>query len=270
MFQLRRGAKNPREAWAEAHAPKPAGSRLGRGRDNGYPLPPAQTRAGATNAHGSYLGCWDVWRRSARSDRVAEFGSVEAGCPGLPENLPAQAAALASAPKRSKPHPQHVVAERLQSRPVARNGVILEIPPHHLPKPLPRRRWRYVHPLSQLGSKFFELGRHALADRPAAHREVPGLVAGPTHVGETQKIEGLRLPFSSLLRSLSGIAPELHQARLLRVQFQPELRQPLPQLLQEPLRFCSLLEPQHGVVGVAHASLRACFLRHCSTQRSKT
>ncbi len=30
----------------------------GRGRDTGHPAPPAQTRAGATNAHGSYLGCW--------------------------------------------------------------------------------------------------------------------------------------------------------------------------------------------------------------------
>jgi hypothetical protein len=31
-------------------------SRIGRGRDRGYPLPPAQTRAGAASAHGSYLG----------------------------------------------------------------------------------------------------------------------------------------------------------------------------------------------------------------------
>src|SRR5215831_16001861 len=29
----------------------------GRGRDSGRPLPPAQTRAGAASAHGSYLGC---------------------------------------------------------------------------------------------------------------------------------------------------------------------------------------------------------------------
>ena len=29
----------------------------GRGRDSGCPLPPAQTRAGAASAHGSYLGC---------------------------------------------------------------------------------------------------------------------------------------------------------------------------------------------------------------------
>ena len=50
----------------------------GRGRDSGYPLPPAQTRAGAANAHGSYLGSRDVWRRSAHSDKVAEFGEVAA------------------------------------------------------------------------------------------------------------------------------------------------------------------------------------------------
>ena len=29
----------------------------GRGRDNSYPLPPAQSRAGTASAHGSYLGC---------------------------------------------------------------------------------------------------------------------------------------------------------------------------------------------------------------------
>jgi len=32
----------------------------GRGRDSGYPPPPAQTRAGASNAHGSYLGSRDA------------------------------------------------------------------------------------------------------------------------------------------------------------------------------------------------------------------
>src|SRR5260221_12068312 len=36
---------------------------VGRGRDASYPTPPAQTRAGAINAHGSYLGY--VWRQSA-------------------------------------------------------------------------------------------------------------------------------------------------------------------------------------------------------------
>ena len=42
----------------------------------------------------------------------------------FPEALPTQTAALASTPKRLKPDTQHIVAERLQSRPVTRNGVI--------------------------------------------------------------------------------------------------------------------------------------------------
>ena len=135
----------------------------------------------------------------------------------LPKTLPGQTAALASAPKRLKPDPLHPVAERFQSRPVARNGVILEIPPHHLHEPLPSRRWRYVHPLSQLGPDIVELGCHALADRPPVHREISRLVAGPTDVGEPQKVKGPRLPFSSLLPSLRGMSPEFDQACFLWV-----------------------------------------------------
>src|SRR5437868_5862436 len=45
-------------------------------------------RAGAPNAHGSYLGCWGTWRRRVRSDEVVEFGSAVTGCPGLSEIAP--------------------------------------------------------------------------------------------------------------------------------------------------------------------------------------
>jgi hypothetical protein len=60
----------------------------GRGRDAGFPTPPARTRAGAANAHGSYLGSGYVWRRNARSDTVAGFGLEVVGCRGLPESVP--------------------------------------------------------------------------------------------------------------------------------------------------------------------------------------
>src|SRR5215471_17911137 len=62
--------------------------RNGRGRDSDCSLPPAQTRAGATSAHGSYLRCWDVWRRSARRGRGAGSGPVAAGKPGGLRNAP--------------------------------------------------------------------------------------------------------------------------------------------------------------------------------------
>src|SRR5215469_17780114 len=78
-------------------------------------------------------------------------------------------------------------------------------------------------------------------------REFARLAVCPTNVGETQKAEGLRVPYSTPLPVLSGKAPEFNQARFLRMQLQPEFRQPFPQLLQELLRVLLVLKPQHGV-----------------------
>src|SRR5215467_5085895 len=52
-----------------------------RGRDNGYPLPPARTRAGAASAHGSYLGCLASKRALAASrTRSSPFGLLSRLC----------------------------------------------------------------------------------------------------------------------------------------------------------------------------------------------
>ena len=98
----------------------------------------------------------------------------------------------------------------------------------------------------QLCSNFLELGCQTFTHRLPPYREVARLVVGPTEVGETQKVKGLRLSFSALFPALSGEAPELDQARLLRMQFQPELPQAFPEFVQETFCFGPLLEPQHG------------------------
>jgi hypothetical protein len=72
-------------------------------------------------------------------------------------------------------------------------------------------------PLSQLLLYFFQLDRHAFADRLAVYREIAFLAAPPTTVSETQKVKGLWLPFSSPFPVLGGKPPELYQARLVRV-----------------------------------------------------
>lgn len=50
-------------------------STCGRGRDSSYPLPPAQTRAGAIDAHGSYLGCLASKRSVGYGWRTQTSGS---------------------------------------------------------------------------------------------------------------------------------------------------------------------------------------------------
>src|SRR6266853_5770262 len=67
----------------------PAGKPDGRGRDAGCPTPPAQIRASAPNAHGSYLGSTQsalpdtdaVSRLAVAGRRVSpESGSRSSGC----------------------------------------------------------------------------------------------------------------------------------------------------------------------------------------------
>src|SRR5207302_2182112 len=64
-------------------------------------------------------------------------------------------------------------------------------------------------------------------------------------MSEAQEIERLRLACTTLLSVYGRDAPELSQARFVRMQFQPELPQTIPPFLEEPLRIGSVLEPQH-------------------------
>ena len=69
---------------------------------------------------------------------------------------------------------------------------------------------------------------------------------------ETEKVERFRLALAPGCPVADGEPPELDQPGLLRVQLQPELREPLPQVGQEPLCVPAMLEPHDEIVGVAH------------------
>jgi len=69
----------------------------------------------------------------------------------------------------------------------------------------------------QLRLDFFQLGCPALADGLSQDHEVTRLVARPTNVCDTPKIEGLRFALTPLFPALGGVAPEFYQARLLPV-----------------------------------------------------
>jgi|SRR5580700_9431227 len=76
---------------------------------------------------------------------------------------------------------------------------------------------------------------------------------------EAQKIERLGFSLSSLFPILLGKAPELDPARFVWVKFQTKLLQSLPEVLQEAVCVCLILETQDGVIRVAddhHLALR--------------
>src|SRR5215467_4984354 len=103
----------------------------------------------------------------------------QAGC----ETLPAHAMELAATSKRLYPALQHIAAKRSHPLEIARNGVILEIPLHHLLQPLHGSWYPLVHPLTQLRPNILELGCHAFGDRFPADRESACLVVRPTNGG---------------------------------------------------------------------------------------
>ena len=75
---------------------------------------------------------------------------------------------------------------------------------------------------------------------------------------ETQKIECRWFPFPSLFPIRFGKPPELDQTRFIRVEFQPELCQPLSEILQKAVRIHSTLKAKNTVVGIPnddHVSL---------------
>src|SRR5258708_7306952 len=97
----------------------------------------------------------------------------------------------------------------------------------------------------QLRFYFLELGHHPFLRRLMRHNERSILPALPTVMCEAQKCEGFRFSLSPPLSVLDGEPPELDQPCLLRMQFQAELRQAVPEFFQKTLRLRSALETHH-------------------------
>src|SRR5512142_2195472 len=102
--------------------------------------------------------------------------------------------------------------------------------------------------LLDLAFEGIELGPHPLrvGDPLELEPSLPGL---PARVREAKETERLRLAKLTRLSSLGGIPPELDQPRLLSVQSQVELREPVAQVRPEPLGVAPMLESHHEVVG---------------------
>jgi len=69
---------------------------------------------------------------------------------------------------------------------------------------------------------------------------------------EAEKLERLRLAEPTSLAVTGGVPSELDQARLLGIQIQTELREPVAKLSPEPFGVLPILKPHHEVIGPAH------------------
>src|SRR4051812_39131188 len=96
-----------------------------------------------------------------------------------------------------------------------------------------------------------ELDPHPLRDRDALEHEPPGLGLR-ADVREPQEPERLRLPDSPRRSPLDREAAELDETRLVGMQLQGKLREPLTKIAEELPGVTLMLEPGHEVVGEPH------------------
>src|SRR4249920_2665088 len=100
----------------------------------------------------------------------------------------------------------------------------------------------------QPGLDLGQLGSHPLGDRDALDPE-PSCPVRRADVREAQEVERLRFARTPPASLPGGMPPELEQPGLVRVQLQPEPREPSTKLRQELPRVLLVLEPDHEIVG---------------------
>src|SRR6266700_1738475 len=99
---------------------------------------------------------------------------------------------------------------------------------------------------------------HPLRYSPAPYDEM-AFVVRRTVVREPKKRERLRCSLATLLPIDLREPTKFDQSRLLRMEFQREVRQPFPKLSQEPLSVFTPLKADHQIVSVSdkhHLSAR--------------
>src|SRR5580658_33356 len=108
-----------------------------------------------------------------------------------------------------------------------------------------------MHPSPQFQLDGLQLSALPLANRAPHHCEPPITSLLATDVREAQKIEGLRLPFTTP-RSIAGRPwAKLDDARFLGMQFQFELGKSFRQFMMKPCGVRLVLKTHHEVIGPA-------------------
>src|SRR5664280_1083449 len=111
---------------------------------------------------------------------------------------------------------------------IARDSMILVVAQGHLLQPLTHRRYRLMHPATQLCLNRMQLCHHPLLCRFPPDDEGPIAPTLPTIMCETQEREGLGFSLPPLFPVSRGEPPELHQPPPPPTYFHTDLGHPLP------------------------------------------
>jgi hypothetical protein len=175
-----------------------------------------------------------------------------------PHTVPAHTAVLATSRQRAMPEPAHLRPEQKERRHVHRDRVVTHMASNYGAQPLAYCRDGLMHAPLDFTFDFAQLGLQPSMYRLPQHCE-PSAARLPTDMGEAEKVEGFRLPFTSLLAVSGRKAAELHQAGFLGMQLQSELAHTLREFCPEAFGIRLVLKSEHDIIGEAdnnHVALR--------------
>jgi hypothetical protein len=128
--------------------------------------------------------------------------------------------------------------------------MVLVITHDNLPEPFADLARTVVLPMSKLCLYGFELPNHPLCRRDSPDGKGSTTPEMSTMMREPQEHEGFRFSLATPFSISEGKPPELDQPRLVRMQFQSELHQPLLKITQESFGISPVLKAQHNVIGI--------------------
>src|SRR5712692_10270379 len=140
-----------------------------------------------------------------------------------PHAIPKDAAVLAPPRKRATPIPADSEPKNRQRRLVPGHSVIAKVSTHNRPQPLALFGDGFVHSSLKLGFHLIQLRLQPFADRLPPHREPSVTPLLHADMRKAEKVERLRLPFSTPLPLVDRLRTELQKSRFLGVQLQVEL-----------------------------------------------
>ena len=211
--------------------------------------PPAQIPASGTTALGSHLGSW---RRSARQATGAGFSRAVTTGPRAWSFASSSAGSLASLSQALHPRADDFGSETPDGLAVRRHRVVREVPTEDCAEPSALLTDWFMSAPRHDAFQRLERGPHPRRVGMPGERKPPPLRPSAA-VDQPEETESLRRATVTSLEPVRvGESAELDEACLVRVQFQSELAESLPQVFEEPPPISLALEAHHEVIRVAH------------------
>jgi hypothetical protein len=150
------------------------------------------------------------------------------------------------------PIPADSESKNRQRRLVHGHSVVAKVSTHNRPQPLALFGDGLVHSSLEFGFHLIQLRLQPFPDRLPHHREPSIALLLRADVRKSEKVERLRLPFSTPLPLVDRIRTEFQQSRFLGVQFQIELLHSLSKFRPKLVGIRLAVKSNHDVVRETH------------------